>query len=64
MTAMAQKKARKAGIQPGSKKFPKILAIPATADEMQATYKFTPAEIRYVRRILAEVERKYGRTAK
>ena len=61
--AAAKKTARKAGLQPGSKKFPKILAIPASAEEIRAAYNITPEEIRYAQRILARVERK-TRTSK
>jgi hypothetical protein len=47
-----------------SKKYPKILAIPASAEEIRAAYKLTPAEIRYAKRILAEVERESARPSK
>jgi hypothetical protein len=62
---MKEPTARKAGAQKrGTKKYPKILAVPSTADEIQAVYQFTPAEIRYAKRILARVERKSARASK
>lgn len=44
-----------------SKKNQKILAIPATADEIRAAYNLTPAEIRYAKRILDEVSKESSR---
>jgi hypothetical protein len=46
------------------KKYPKILAIPSTADELQAVYKFTPEEIAYAKRILDKVERRRAKASK
>jgi hypothetical protein len=62
---MAQQKARKAGAQKrASKKYPKIVTTPSTADEIYAAYKFTPQEIRYAKRILDRVQRKSARASK
>jgi hypothetical protein len=64
MKKTTKKVARKAGIQPGSKKFPKILAVPASEEEFQAAYNFTPAEIRRVTRILESVRKRKPAAAK
>lgn len=62
---MTQQKARKAGAQKRtSKKYPKIVTTPSTADELQAVYNFTPAEIRYAKRIIAKVRRESARASK
>ena len=62
---MTQQKARKAGAQKRtSKKYPKILTIPLSAQEIRAAYKLTPAEIRHAQRVLAEVERESARSSK
>lgn len=62
---MTQQKARKAGAQKRtSKKYPKIEWVPATADDFQETYKWTPEEIAYAKRILDRVQRKSSRASK
>lgn len=62
---MTQQKARKAGAQKrASKKYPKIVTTPSTADELQAVYNFTPEEIAYAKRILDRVQRKSARSSK
>ena len=62
---MAQQKARKAGAQKrASKKYPKIVWVPATADDFQETYKWTPEEIAYVKRLLDRVQQKSARASK
>lgn len=56
---MTERTQRKAGAQKrASKKYPKILAIPATAEEFQAAYNFTAAENRRVTRILESVRKR------
>ncbi len=57
----ATKTTRKAGAQKRSKKYPKILAIPATAEEIRAAHNITPEEIRYAQRILDRVKKESSR---
>jgi citrate lyase beta subunit len=48
----------------GAKKYPKILAVPATAEQFQAAYNFTPAEIRRAKRILEAARKRSSSVAK
>jgi hypothetical protein len=58
MRAMKAQRTRKPGAQKrASKKYPKIVAVPSSAEEIRAAYNFTPAEIRRAKRILASVQK-------
>jgi hypothetical protein len=62
---MKEPTARKAGAQKrGSKKYPKILAVPKSAEAIRAAYNLTPAEIRHAKRVLAEVEKERSHALK
>jgi hypothetical protein len=62
------KATRKAAATPTAsrrkKKYPKILAVPASAEEIRAAYNFTPAEIRRAKRILEAVRKERSSAAK
>ncbi len=62
---MKERKAHKAGAQkPASKKYPKILAVPLSAEEIRRRHNITPAEIRRAKRILERVSKESSTTAK
>lgn len=62
---MTQRKAVKLGAQKRpSKKYPKILAVPLSAEEIRRRHNITPAEIRRAQRILERVHKQSSNTAK
>jgi len=65
MRAMKAQRTRKPGAQKrASRKYPKIVAIPSSAEEIRAAYNFTPAEIRHVKRVLGRVLKQSSTAAK
>lgn len=62
---MTERTQRKAGAQKrASKKYPKILAVPLSAEEIRRRHNITPADMRRVNRILDKINKESSASAK